>query len=148
MRLTVSTPTALALDVADARAIRAEDASGAFGILPGHAELMTALPPSVLSWRDAADRETFCAVRGGVLSVDGKDHVAVATREAVVGEDLDRLEGEVLQRFRAAASEEGEARVGEARLQLALMRRIIAYLRPERDGRQPPMPRGGLSNLE
>lgn len=148
MRLTISTPTAIAVDVADVRALRAEDESGAFGILPGHAELMTALVPSVVAWRDPDGREGLCAVRGGVLSVERGGRVAVATREAVIGTDLDQLEGEVLRRFRASVAEEEGARISEARMQLALLRRILAYMRPERSVREPSPPSGGLSSLE
>lgn len=148
MRLTISTPTAIAVDVADVRALRAEDESGAFGVLPGHADLMTALVPSVVAWRDPDGRESFCAVRGGVLSVGRGGQVAVATREAVIGTDLDQLEGEVLRRFRASVAEEEGARISEARMQLALLRRILAYMRPERSVREPSPPSGGLSSLE
>jgi F-type H+-transporting ATPase subunit epsilon len=31
--------------------LRAEDASGSFGILPGHAPFLTALAISIVSWR-------------------------------------------------------------------------------------------------
>lgn len=148
MRLTISTPTAIAVDVAEILDLRAEDESGAFGILPRHADLMTALIPSVLIWRDAAGEERFCAVRGGVLIVRDGNRVAVATREAVMGDDLDQLESEVLRRFRSIVAEEGQARMGEERLQLALMRRIASYLRPGQDGREPPAPGVGVSDLE
>ena len=148
MKLVVSTPTSIAVDRADIVSLRAEDESGSFGILPAHAALMTVLAPSVLSWRDSEGREGFCAVRGGVLSVEGGKLVAVATREAVVGDDFERLESEVLRRFRASVAEEEKARVGEARLQAALVRQILSYLRPERDGHVLSAARGPLSSLE
>ena len=50
LRLTIATPSALLLDVDNVASLRAEDDSGAFGVLPGHADLLTVLPPSVLRW--------------------------------------------------------------------------------------------------
>ena len=59
MRFTVTTPTAVVEDVDDIRHIRAEDESGAFGILPGHADFVTVLPVSVVMWRAGDGREGF-----------------------------------------------------------------------------------------
>lgn len=132
MDLVITTPTTVAARMAGVVHVRAEDASGAFGVLAGHADLLTALAVSVVSWRCADGREGHCAVRGGVLTVSDGRHVAVATREAVVGDDLHALEHEVLARFRQAREEEGEARTGARRLHLAAVRHILAYLRPER----------------
>jgi F-type H+-transporting ATPase subunit epsilon len=132
--LTITTPLEVFVDVEDVAAVRAEDDSGAFGILPGHAELMAALVPSVLSWHLRAGDQALCAVRGGVLTV-AHDHVAVATPEAVRGDDLARLEHEVLLRFREAAEEEESARGATTRLHVAAIRRILDYVRPQRAGR-------------
>jgi F-type H+-transporting ATPase subunit epsilon len=79
MRLLVTTPTAILLDVDDVRHVRAEDRTGAFGIQPGHAEFLTVLTVSVLSYRDAAGVERYVAVHGGVLRVRGGSAVEVAT---------------------------------------------------------------------
>jgi F-type H+-transporting ATPase subunit epsilon len=83
-------PTAILAELDDVLRVRAEDASGAFGILPRHAQ-------------------------------------------AVLGDDLVHLESEVLEAFRRKTAEEQTARAGSARLQLAAMRRIFDYVRPERD---------------
>jgi F-type H+-transporting ATPase subunit epsilon len=131
-------PTALVAELDDVIHLRAEDASGAFGILRGHADFLTVLETSVVSWRQAAGAERHCAVRGGVLTVSGGERIAVATREAVLGDDLVHLEAEVLKAFRHKTAEEQVARAGSARLQLAAMRRIFDYLRPEREGRRRP----------
>lgn len=132
MDLVITTPTAIAARISDVAHLRAEDASGGFGILPGHADLLTALAISVVSWRRADGREGHCAVHGGVFTVSGGARIAVATRDAVVGDDLAVLERDVLARFRRAHEEEGEARTGARRMHLAAVRHILAYLRPER----------------
>jgi F-type H+-transporting ATPase subunit beta len=67
MRLRIVTPLSVVVDE-DVDSLRAEDASGSFGILPGHAPFLTALSISIVSWRKN-DSEGFCAVRGGVMTV-------------------------------------------------------------------------------
>ncbi len=135
MKLVIATPVLVAADIDDAVAVRAEDASGKFGILDRHADFLTVLAISVLSWRRRDGHEGHCAVRGGVLSVSGGKTVSVATREAVVSDDLVKLEHEVLARFQRTGEEEKAARASSTRLYLAAVRRMLAYLRPERAAR-------------
>jgi F-type H+-transporting ATPase subunit epsilon len=143
MRIVITTPTALTLEVEEIVSMRAEDETGSFGMLPGHADLLTVLSDSVVSFRLASGPWRHCAVRGGVLSVSGGERVAIATREAVLSEDLGQLERDVLARFRRADEDEAAARVGSERLHLAAIRRIFGYLRPERGGAGPTMRPGG-----
>jgi F-type H+-transporting ATPase subunit epsilon len=60
---------AVQVDSAGVRSVRAQDASGGFGLWPGHADLLALLGVGVLSWRDAAAQWHFCALSGGVLSL-------------------------------------------------------------------------------
>lgn len=138
MRLTITTPLATVVQTEDAVHIRAEDPSGAFGVLPGHAQFLTALAISVLTWRDSRGREHHIAVRGGVLSVSGGTAVVVATPEAVAGDDLQRLESEVLTRFHQQLDEERAAHTESQRLHLAAIRQIMRLLRPESHHAAPP----------
>jgi F-type H+-transporting ATPase subunit epsilon len=71
VRLVVLTPQALVLD-RDVVHVRAEDVSGAFGVLERHADLITALTVSVLVYRGLDRGEHFIAVRGGMLAVTGR----------------------------------------------------------------------------
>jgi F-type H+-transporting ATPase subunit epsilon len=132
MRLSVTTPLAVITDVEEVRHLRAEDETGAFGILPGHADFLTALSLSVVSWRDAGGAEHHLAVRGGMLEVRGGTVIRIATREAVAGDDLHRIETEVLASFQRRSDEELTARTDAQRLYLAAIRQICHYLRPER----------------
>lgn len=132
MRLLITTPTAVVVDEPDAVAVRAEDESGSFGILPGHADFLTALTVSVASWRRANGARRFCAVRRGVLSVSRGSLVAIATREALVGDDLDHLEHVVLASFCNNVEAERTARTSSLQLQMKAIRQIVRYLRPER----------------
>jgi F-type H+-transporting ATPase subunit epsilon len=132
MRLLITTPAAVVVDEHDVVAVRAEDESGSFGILNGHAEFLTALAMSVVSWRRSDGRQRFCAVRRGVLSVVNGEEVAIATREAVVGDDLDHLERVVLAKFHEAIDAERAVRTESLRLQMRAIRQIVRYLRPDR----------------
>ncbi|WP_146010305.1 F0F1 ATP synthase subunit epsilon [Acidimangrovimonas sediminis] len=128
MRLVITTPRALVLDAPGVGAVRAEDESGSFGILPGHADFLTVLTVSVLTWTDAAGAANNVALRRGVLRVAGGDTVSVAAREAVAGGTLEELETAVLARFRAVEREETAQRVSTERLHLATMRALHRYL--------------------
>ena len=134
MRLLITTPTAVIIDERDVVALRAEDESGSFGILDGHADFLTALTISVVNWRCADGRQAFCAVRHGVLSVANGNQVSIATRAAVAGDDLARLEKVVLAQFREALEAERTARTESLRLEMKAIRQIVRYLRPERPG--------------
>ncbi|MGA7803171.1 F0F1 ATP synthase subunit epsilon [Bradyrhizobium sp.] len=141
MRLMITTPTAIIVDEANVSALRAEDDSGSFGLLQGHADLLTALKISIVSWRGADDRMHYCAVRRGVLSVTGGDEIAIATREAIVGDDLDRLEGIVLDEFHQRLEAERTARTESLELQMKAIRQIVRYLRPDKPGARDADPR-------
>jgi F-type H+-transporting ATPase subunit epsilon len=134
MRLLITTPTAVVIDDREVVAVRAEDESGSFGILNGHVDFLTALSASVVSWRQVDDRQRFCAVRRGVLSVTNGSEVAIATREAIPSDDLDRLEQVVLARFRDAIEAERIERTESLQLQMKAIRQIVSYLRPEHVG--------------
>lgn len=131
MKLLVVTPQAVVVEC-DAAHVRAEDESGAFGVLDGHADLLTALTVSVLVYRERGGTERFVALRGGLLTVTGGRRVEVLTREAVVGDDLETLRRDVLGRFRETAVEEERARAGVRRLEIALARRVAEYADAER----------------
>ncbi|MGO8912850.1 MAG: F0F1 ATP synthase subunit epsilon [Bradyrhizobium sp.] len=135
MRLRIVTPLAVVIDEDGVVAVRAEDATGSFGILPHHADFLTSLEISVVSWESSDKTRHYCAVRRGVLSVDGGHEIAVATREAVPGDDLANLDETVLARFRADIETERTEHVESTRLHLNAIRQIMRHLRPDQRGR-------------
>lgn len=134
MRLLVTTPTSIIVDQQNVVSVRAEDATGSFGILEGHTDFLTALSVCVVSWRVREDVQRFCAVRHGMLSVRAGKEVAIATREALVGDDLDHLERVALAQFRQDVEEERASRTENLELQMAAIRQVIRFLRPQRSG--------------
>jgi F-type H+-transporting ATPase subunit epsilon len=135
MRLRIVTPLAVVIDEDGVLAVRAEDASGSFGILPRHADFLTSLTISVVSWESSNGTRHYCAVRRGVLTVGGGHDIAVATREAVPGDDLASLDKTVLARFRADTETERTEHVESTRLHLNAIRQIMRHLRPDQRGR-------------
>src|SRR5471030_2895565 len=85
LHLIIATPARMLFESTEVVALRAEDATGSFGILPGHAAFLTVLAPSVLRWHAADGVEQFCAVKEGVLRVSGGDEISIACREGVMG---------------------------------------------------------------
>jgi F-type H+-transporting ATPase subunit epsilon len=139
MKLVVATPTEIAVNEEPVRYVRAEDSSGAFGIEPRHADLLTTLAICVVRWRDERQGEHYVAVRGGVLRVREGKVVEIATREAVVSDDLERLRSQVLSQMTKNVEAERSARSGALRLEHAAIRQIYRYLRPsERAKATPP----------
>jgi F-type H+-transporting ATPase subunit epsilon len=134
MRLRIVTPLSVVAEEENVVALRAEDASGSFGILRGHADFLTSLSLSVLGWQREDMSQNYCAVRRGLLTVSGGREITVVTREAVLGDDLDTLDQKVLAKFRAAAESQKTEHVEQMRLQLNAIRRIMHYLRPDRLG--------------
>jgi len=142
VRLTVATPLAIVAEADNVVHLRAEDETGAFGILAGHADFLTALAVSVVSWRDDRGAEHHVALRGGMLEVRGGDTIAIASPEAVPGDDLHHLEADVLTGFRRRLTEEQAARTDARRLYLAAIRQIVRFIRSER---APAMPGGAAA---
>jgi F-type H+-transporting ATPase subunit epsilon len=130
LHLRITTPEKILVDAADVASVRADDRSGCFGILPGHADLLTVLVPCVVRWRTADGVARFCAVHGGVFSVSGGAKVARACREGVVDQSLDELQSKVRE-VRAQQTElDRKARAEQVRLHALAIRQLVRYLRP------------------
>lgn len=132
MRLVVTTPTEVVEDAADVLSVRAEDRTGAFGIQPGHADFVTVLPVSVITWR-SADSTGHVVVRRGVLTVTDGTRIDVAARGAWREDQLAQLGSRALQDMQRADEADDLTRKSEHRLHLATVRQIERLL--DRDHR-------------
>jgi F-type H+-transporting ATPase subunit epsilon len=81
-------------------------------------------------WTGTDGARRYCAVRRGLLSVTAGREIAIATREAIPGDDIATLDETVLSRFRADIDLERTQRVESTRLQLNAIRQIVSHLRP------------------
>ncbi len=142
MRLIITTPVAVVADIGDVVHVRAEDETGSFGILEHHDEFLTALAVSVISWRQASGKEGHCAVRGGVLSVSKGNEVSVATRQAVVSDDLEQLAEKVVAELKRSAEQEEAAWAHSAGMRLRVLRELSRSAASP-DGAHPRHPFGG-----
>jgi F-type H+-transporting ATPase subunit epsilon len=139
MRLTIATPLAIVVDSEEVAYVRAEDETGAFGILPGHADFLTVLAVSVVTWRYDG-RERHIAVRGGLLRVSHGARVSIVTREAVGEDTLEALGPAVLARLRSDEDKAASERLASTRMELAALRQIQRYLATGADRLQQAAP--------
>jgi F-type H+-transporting ATPase subunit epsilon len=132
LHLIVTTPAKVLAEADNVVSVRAEDESGSFGILPGHADLLTVLTPSVVHWRGADGATSFCAVRGGVFAVSAGRDVAVACREGVVSDSLQDLEAKVHAVRAQQREDDRKARVEQVRAHAFAVRQLVRYLQPDK----------------
>jgi F-type H+-transporting ATPase subunit epsilon len=128
LRLTITTPLRTVVAEDDVASLRAEDASGGFGIRPGHVDFLTVVTAGVVRWRGPAGPWRFCAVRGGVLLVRGGRDVGMACREAVTGTDLHGLEARISAERSAGLESARGARSQQARLHARAIRQIMGRI--------------------
>ncbi len=132
MRLRILTPLSIEVDEENVQSVQAEDASGSFGVLPHHADFLTSLAIAVVSWTRADGTRRHCAARHGVLTMTGGRELTIATREAVLSDDLLQLTTAVLDRMRSDIDLDRSQRVEDTRLQLGAIRQIMSRLRADK----------------
>ena len=106
------------------RKVVAEAEDGSFCLLPRHVDYAATLAPGILAYLDTEGRERFLAVNGGVLVKLGRE-VRVATMDAVIGDDLERLRATVEREFLALDELERAARSALSRLEAGVIRRFV-----------------------
>lgn len=135
IHLVLSSLGAIVVDVLGVASVRAEDASGGFGLWPGHTDLLTVLALGVLSWRERDGPWQHCALRGGVLTMRRGCELQIAAREAMAGDDLEQLEHEVLAQMATRQRSEEAARLEARQLELCALRELMRPLRQTLAGR-------------
>lgn len=123
MQLEIVTPLQISLDM-PVRRIVAEGPDGSFGMLPHHIDFVSQVVPGILVYEDMQGREHYAAVNSGTMVKCG-DLVRVATRSAILGDDLDTLETRMKQEFRQQDEAEREARSALARLEAQMIRHFL-----------------------
>ena len=99
LRLAIVTPVRSVVDT-EADMVVAPGSEGELGILPGHAPLLVALKPGVVSY-DEGGRTTRMVIGGGFAEVT-QEHVTVLASSAEAAERIDPAEAEA-RRAKAAA---------------------------------------------
>jgi F-type H+-transporting ATPase subunit epsilon len=138
LHLELSSLGEVVLDLTGVRSLRAEDASGSFGLWPGHEDFLTVLVLGVMSWKPADGTWHHAALRGGVLTMHGGCHVQVASREVVLGDDLDRLAHTVLAQMADHQLAEDAARREARELEVRALSGLVRQLRRQATTRAWP----------
>ena len=131
MKLSITTPMGIVVDNETVLSLKAEDKTGSFGIMPGHADFITVLDISVVSWKGESGRTNYCAVCKGLLSVTKGREILIATREAVIGTDLESLKSSTLVKYYFDEEQEEKTRVSQEIMQAEAIKNIQKYLLQE-----------------
>lgn len=123
MRLEIVTPLQVGLDMPVVRIVT-EGPDGSFGLLPHHIDFVSPIVPGILVYEDLQGQDHYAAVDSGTLVKCG-ELVRVATRSAILGDDLDMLEVEMKRQYRQEDESEREARSALARLEAQMIRHFL-----------------------
>ena len=110
------------------RSVRISGSEGELGILHGHAPLLTAIKPGLISYRSMEDKDEVMYVSGGLLEVqpafneesdDAAVSVTVLADTAVRGKEIDEAKAEEEARaaqeaFENAQNSSGGAKAGDS----------------------------------
>ncbi|MGP1628768.1 MAG: hypothetical protein ACTS5V_02410 [Giesbergeria sp.] len=124
IHLVLSSLGAVLVDAEGVRSVRAQDATGSFGLWPGHEDLLAVLSVGILSWRDTQGAWHYCALRSGVLTLRRGCDLQIASREAVLGDDPAQLESTVLEQLRQRQQTEDHARRESHQIEVQLLRQL------------------------
>lgn len=108
----------------------AEDASGSFGVLPGHARFMTALELGLASFRRADGGWRYIAAPGALVYLAGGE-LHFATRRYVCGPDYERMREVLSEQLHAEEKALREIRASLRRLEDSMMRKLWRLARAE-----------------
>ena len=122
LRLQILVPDAVVLDVR-VTGLQAADATGRFGLRPGHERFVTVLAPALLVYTTEEGTERYAAIDGGVLLLEG-DRAQVVTREAILSDRLEDVAGRAASILDARKREESRARAEFEELQTVLAREL------------------------
>ena len=77
LSLVITTPLAVIKQVDGVTSFRASDDSGSFGVMPGHADLLSVLRDCVTRWKTGKGEWSYCALHGGVMTVENGDTIKI-----------------------------------------------------------------------
>ena len=100
-----------------------EDDSGSFGILPGHARMITVLTYGLARFRVAQEPWVYIALPGGVLYFV-RNELRISTRRYFKDSDYHRISGVLLDRLLGEEEEIRTTRMSLNRLEQEMFRRL------------------------
>lgn len=103
--------------------IIAEAPNGFFCLKPRHVDFVSALKPGILYYYQG-EREKIMAVNRGIMVKCGSE-VSVSVLNAIAGDDLDKLQGQVREEFTRIEKAEEEASSALRNLEAELIQHFI-----------------------
>jgi F-type H+-transporting ATPase subunit epsilon len=100
-----------------------QDDSGSFGILPGHARMMTLLAFGLARFRIAGQEPEFLALPGGVAYFVG-NQLHVSTRRYLRGPDFERISAGLREELRTEEEALLEMKQSVIRLEEEMFKRL------------------------
>lgn len=100
-----------------------EDASGSFGILPGHARLMTVLVFGLARFRTTAGDWRYLALPGALLYFSGNE-LSLGTRRFLLDDDYERISAALHEQLLAEEQTLDDIRKSLHRMEEQLFRRL------------------------
>lgn len=104
-------------------AFQGEDATGRFGIHPGHERFMTSLAFGLAAFLRADGEWEYLALPGGLLYV-ARDELTLATRDYVRGTDYQRISAALDAQLRVEERSVDRLHEQLAKMEQELMRRL------------------------
>ena len=124
MKLRILTPAEVAFEE-DVVHVTADDPTGSLGVRAGHAAMVTKLVPGIVIARTNGG-ETYVAVNGGVMVVDGET-VEIVSRQAIVSRDLAHLEGTVLEEFEKNEADDKTNHAAFEKMRIRFLRGMVEF---------------------
>jgi F-type H+-transporting ATPase subunit epsilon len=124
----------MTLELLDGRSVRridgvhslvAADSSGMFGLMPGHAALVTVLEPGLLRYRCGMQDTpwTYAACVGGMLrGID--NHIRIVSRRFLSGDDPEELQNQLERMLDEELTVRRSARTSQAQIEMAMLQRM------------------------
>lgn len=126
MNLKVLMPFQVFADKTGVSRIVAETREGSFGLLPHRLDCVAGLVPGILIYETDAEGEVYMAVDEGVLVKTGQ-YVLVSVRNAIGGNDLDKLREIVEQEFINLNEREQGVRSVIAKMESGFIRSLVEF---------------------
>jgi F-type H+-transporting ATPase subunit epsilon len=123
VKLTILLPGRTLVDRKVAKVV-AEAPNGSFCLLPRHVDFTTAIAAGIVAFTTPEGEEIFVAVDEGVL-VKQSATVRISTPNAVMGEDLGRLNERVAERFEQRDQRQQRALQAMNKIEVGFVRRFL-----------------------
>ncbi len=113
----------------DIQEVIAEGGEGSFGLLPNHQDYLSAIIPSILTYRQEG-KEGYIAVDDGILVKKG-EKVSLCTKEAFEKENLGQLKKEMEESLLSAKESEKRSRQEMLQMEISFIKKFYSLKNPE-----------------